>query len=416
MSNKRKTARQRLVQTALQLFAQQGVTTTTTRQIADVAGVNEVTLFRHFGSKHGLLLAVLEEAEVFVEMGDDLREQSSQTRGFIPALQAYAEGHLGALEQLPGFVRSLIGEAGHYPAENREAIGRGLAQIQQYTEDYLTCIIDREQIRARLSPAQLASLINVLLLGYAVLEFTTEFHRLWPSQEAFIADMMALFRLTEAVAEPEDLASNVSIPNFETAGQKEIQDLPASLVRAILQKARSRGPQVYALAYILFGAGISATEIASLRRAHSIADEQQHILQVSGSASRQVPLNQWIMGHRYGSHNKNPLTQWLRTRKDSQTALFVDGAGNPLSVAEIRQLWQEITAEVVTPAGHPPTIEQAQQTWRVEMLMRGLALEDLSILSGCSSERLQPYLRRAREKTALEQALRLDQRPGKLEA
>ena len=48
--------------------------------------------------------------------------------------------------------------------------------------------------------------------------------------------------------------------------------------------------------------------------------------------------------------------------------------------------------------------------------MRGLALEDLSILSGCGLEHLQPYLRRAREKVALEQALRLDQRPGKLEA
>ncbi|MBD0335794.1 MAG: TetR family transcriptional regulator [Cyanobacteria bacterium Co-bin13] len=416
MPNNRKTARQRLIQAALQLFAQQGVTETTTRQIADVAEVNEVTLFRHFGSKHGLLLAVLEEAEVFVEMGDVLRQQASQIQGFVPALQAYVEGHLGALEQLPGFVRSLIGEAGQYPIENREAIGRGLGQIQRYTEEYLSNIIAREQIQAQLSPTQLASLINVLLLGYAVLEFTTEFHGLWPNQEAFIADMVALFRLTEAVSEPEPSGPDSSSPNHRTTGQEEIQDLPASLVRTILQKARSSGPQVYALAYILFGAGISATEIAGLRRSHSIVDEQQHVLQVSGSASRQVPLNQWIMGHRYGSYTKNPLTQWLRTRKDSQSALFVDGSGNPLSVAEIRQLWQEITAEVITPAGHAPTIEQAQQTWRVEMLMRGLALEDLSILSGCGPERLQPYLRRAREKVALEQALRLDQRPGKLEA
>ncbi|HEY9736691.1 MAG TPA: TetR/AcrR family transcriptional regulator, partial [Trichocoleus sp.] len=149
MSNKQKNARQRLIESALQLFAQGGVTETTTRQIADLAGVNEVTLFRHFGSKHGLLLAVLEEAKVFTEMGQALKQRSSQIQGFAPALQAYVEGHLEALEQLPGFVRSLIGEAGHYPIENREAIGRGLTQIQQYTEDYLTNIVTRGQIQTQ---------------------------------------------------------------------------------------------------------------------------------------------------------------------------------------------------------------------------------------------------------------------------
>jgi predicted Ser/Thr protein kinase len=42
------------------------------------------------------------------------------------------------------------------------------------------------------------------------------------------------------------------------------------------------------------------------------------------------------------------------------------------------------------------------------MLMRGIDLEDLSILSGWDSNQLQPYARRAREKAALERALKLD--------
>jgi len=37
------------------LFAAQGMTETTTREIAELAEVNEVTLFRHFGNKHNLL-------------------------------------------------------------------------------------------------------------------------------------------------------------------------------------------------------------------------------------------------------------------------------------------------------------------------------------------------------------------------
>jgi AcrR family transcriptional regulator len=409
MANTRKTARQRLIQAALHLFAQQGVTETTTRQIADLAEVNEVTLFRQFGSKHGLLLAVLEEAEVFTEMGEALRSQALQIQGFAPALQAYVTGHLDALAQLPGFVRSLIGEAGQYPVENREAIGRGLGQIQRYTEDYLASMMAREQVQAQLSSTQLASLINVLLLGYSVLEFTTEFHGLWASRDAFINDLVALFLLVAGDA--DDGAPPATPP----AASEPIQDLPAPLVRAILQQGRSRSPQLYALAYVLFGAGLSPDEVAKLRRAHSIADDQQHLLQITGPNSRQVPLNQWILGHRYGSYTKNPLTQWLKTRKDAQPALFIDDGGMPLSAVAVRQRWQELTAELVAPSGFAPTIEQAQHTWRVEMLMRGLPLEDLSILSGCAPETLQIYLRRARQKIALEQAVRLDQKAGKAE-
>lgn len=415
MPNNRKTARQRLIESALHLFAQQGVTETTTRQIADLAEVNEVTLFRQFGSKHGLLLAVLEEAEVFTAMGEALRTQALQIQGFAPALQAYVTGHLETLEQLPGFVRSLIGEAGQYPVENREAIGRGMSQIQHYTEDYLANIMAREQVQARLSPTQLASLINVLLLGYSVLEFTTEFHGLWASREAFINDLVALFLLVDSSATVDAAAATAAPTAAPTTASEPIQDLPAPLVRTILQQGRSRSPQLYALAYVLFGAGLSPEEVARLRRAHSIADDQQHLLQITGPNSRQVPLNQWILGHRYGSYTKNPLTQWLKTRKDAQPALFIDDSGVPLSAVGIRQRWQELTAELVAPSGFAPAIEQTQHTWRVEMLMRGLPLEDLSILSGCAPETLQLYLRRARQKIALEQAVRLDQKVGKAE-
>ncbi|HEY9882666.1 MAG TPA: helix-turn-helix domain-containing protein, partial [Thermosynechococcaceae cyanobacterium] len=64
MPAQRNPTRQRLIHAALELFAVQGVTDTTTRQIAELAEVNEVTLFRHFGNKHGLLLAVIEDAGV----------------------------------------------------------------------------------------------------------------------------------------------------------------------------------------------------------------------------------------------------------------------------------------------------------------------------------------------------------------
>jgi AcrR family transcriptional regulator len=52
--------RQRILQAATKLFSEIGFTLATTRLIAEAAGVNEITLFRHFGSKKALLMACIE--------------------------------------------------------------------------------------------------------------------------------------------------------------------------------------------------------------------------------------------------------------------------------------------------------------------------------------------------------------------
>jgi len=49
----------RMLDAALQVFIEHGFKGSTTRVIAQVAGVNEVTLFRHFGSKEVLLQVLL---------------------------------------------------------------------------------------------------------------------------------------------------------------------------------------------------------------------------------------------------------------------------------------------------------------------------------------------------------------------
>jgi hypothetical protein len=120
-----------------------------------------------------------------------------------------------------------------------------------------------------------------------------------------------------------------------------------------------------------------------------------------------------VLGKRYGSYTNNPLTKWLRSRKDSQGALFLENGGGPIGIADITARWQVWTEGLLATNGHPPTLDQAQQTWCVEMLMRGISLENLQILTHWRPEQLRPYAQRAREKVALEQALRLDQKPGR---
>src|ERR1700693_4373505 len=52
--------RQQILEVAMSLFARQGFEGTTTRQIAEMARVNEAIIFRHFPTKEDLYWAIIE--------------------------------------------------------------------------------------------------------------------------------------------------------------------------------------------------------------------------------------------------------------------------------------------------------------------------------------------------------------------
>lgn len=52
---------ERILEAAVQLISEKGYAAATTRSIAALAGVNEVTIFRHFGNKRGILKAVVDK-------------------------------------------------------------------------------------------------------------------------------------------------------------------------------------------------------------------------------------------------------------------------------------------------------------------------------------------------------------------
>ncbi len=402
MSTQAPSTRQRLIQSALQLFAEQGISTTTTRKIAELADVNEVTLFRQFGNKYGLLLAVLEEASVFEDLGQALVRPAQAKDGVEAVLKAYASEGLDTLAQIPALVRSVVGEADQYPAESRRALGQGLAEVNRSAARSLAEVLQRQQVNTRLNPEKLTRLLNCLLLGYVALELTSEFHEFWQGRDDFLDDLCQLFMqgaVSGLGAEPKGDLCVLEPP---------VLDLPGSIVHDILRKTRKLGIQDYALAYVLFAAGLSAQDIAELERSHQISDSHQHILQVG---VRQIPVNQWVMGKRYGSYQANPLTRWLKSRKDSQTALFIDETGEPITPSGIEGRWQVWTEEIRV-AGHQPALMQAQQTWSIDMLLRGISLENLSLFSGLELIQLQPYSQRAREILAIAQATRADQKPN----
>ncbi|MEN9229666.1 MAG: TetR/AcrR family transcriptional regulator [Thermostichus sp. DG02_5_bins_236] len=171
--------RQRLLNAARELFVRQGITQTTTRQIADLAGVNEVTLFRHFGTKQGLLLAVFADLGVFSGIADlPLQNQPSgniEGSRLQSILLNYVHNCFRALADNPELVRSLVGEAGSYSPAHRRALREGFLQAQEQLRDYLYKFFPPN--RASPEPdwvGRAAGVLHLMILGAAVLEVTAQ--------------------------------------------------------------------------------------------------------------------------------------------------------------------------------------------------------------------------------------------------
>ncbi|MDJ0533105.1 MAG: TetR/AcrR family transcriptional regulator [Xenococcaceae cyanobacterium MO_207.B15] len=408
MPTPRKSTKARLIEAALDLFAERGVTETTTKAVAERAQVNEVTLFRNFGNKYRLLLAVIEDSAVFAKLVHALVEQANTKDNVADFLQEYAQQTLLTLDKAPDLVRSILGEAGNYPMENRLALGKGLSEANRYVAEYLEQAIAKSGLCSNLTSEQIVNLLNFLLLGYFIIESSTEGYSFSDEQNDFLDSLVRLF--LQGCFTSSAVTSGVTDTSIVKVEPEGVADLPANLVRSLFQKAKKTGKQEYALVYVLFGAGLSLEEVLRLERSHSLFEPPQHILHINDGAGRQVPLNQWVMGFRYGSKSTNPLIQWLKSRKDDHSAIFINEASDAITEAELQNIWQELSADLLTPQGETPVIKQARQTWCVEMLMRGIELEDLSILSGMEIKQLQQYAQRARNKAALEAAVRLDQK------
>ena len=103
----------RILSAALELFYQRGYQGTTTRAIADGAGVNEVTLFRRFGSKRNIFIeAVKRETDVSAELGEAHFSLSDDLEGDLTAVGMRIVGEMTARARL---VKIIMMEAARDP-------------------------------------------------------------------------------------------------------------------------------------------------------------------------------------------------------------------------------------------------------------------------------------------------------------
>ena len=121
-----------LIHAALQVYAEAGSRGATTRRIAEVAGVNEVTLFRHFGSKDSLVRRALEWVAAHAL---SLRLPAEPTDPGAELL-AFCRAQHSALFQVRALVRRTMAEHEEHP--EAAAVARHItAGIEHELRSYL---------------------------------------------------------------------------------------------------------------------------------------------------------------------------------------------------------------------------------------------------------------------------------------
>ena len=128
--------RDQLLAAAARVFSEAGYRGATTRRIAFEAGVNEITLFRHFGSKDALI------REAIARVGEPPSQSSlpDDPRAPFQELLDWARTHITDLHSRRSLIRTCMGEFEEHPgilpmeksppAQAAKALSRYRAQLR----------------------------------------------------------------------------------------------------------------------------------------------------------------------------------------------------------------------------------------------------------------------------------------------
>lgn len=155
--------RERILTAAREVIARKGKRGATTREIADVAGVNEATLFRHFGTKEALIIAV---AQHFCGFGA-LREVVSHLNGDLADdLLVIGRTMLTRMESQMDMIRWSLVEMDYEADIFASTAWRPQLAILEVLVDFLTPRVERGELRG--DPKKLAMMFMGLIFMHVL--------------------------------------------------------------------------------------------------------------------------------------------------------------------------------------------------------------------------------------------------------
>ncbi|MHA3770461.1 TetR/AcrR family transcriptional regulator [Verrucomicrobiota bacterium sgz303538] len=182
----------RLLSAALTIFSRDGLHGATTRAIAQEAGVNEVTLFRHFQTKERLLEALLTSIVAAAQMQDEPVDEAQWSRASLRVnLLRYAKRYYASAAGKEAFVRTMLGEARRYPEHARKIIMDVSAPVRSELVKNLEAARSAGKVRRGVDLAVAAdAFMDMLLAG--MLRYTAGFAG-ESTPEQFIATAVDIF-------------------------------------------------------------------------------------------------------------------------------------------------------------------------------------------------------------------------------
>ncbi|RLD05892.1 MAG: hypothetical protein DRI65_07920 [Chloroflexota bacterium] len=157
--------RGRIMQAASDLFTNKGYAGTTTRAIAETAGVNEVTLFRHFGSKENLAREIMNQ---FGGMAVAENMKNLLSGNYREDLLMVGRMMLTVMTDRNDAMRMAICEAGHFP-EFRDVVAENPRQLRQMLAHYFQSLMENKKILPG-HPELLAQAFLGMFFSYTVLQ------------------------------------------------------------------------------------------------------------------------------------------------------------------------------------------------------------------------------------------------------
>ena len=138
---------QKLLAATLKLISLKGYLGATTREIASEAGVTEVTLFRHFGSKEKLFEEMLKRYSFLPELKELLPELEGNCSDYTEVLLTIGTRFFGTLKERKSLVRIMTCEIQLYPEKVRVVHSKFIDEMIQVLAGYFRLQQDKGLLR-----------------------------------------------------------------------------------------------------------------------------------------------------------------------------------------------------------------------------------------------------------------------------
>ncbi len=153
-----------LLKATLKLISEKGYLGATTREIAQEAGVTELTLFRHFGSKEKLFEELLKSYTFLPKLKELL--PGLEDLSYEQALTVIAKRFLLTLKERKAMIRILYSEVTTYPEKIRTVYNNFIDEMRATLAGYFEVLQDRGILKKKIAPEMAARVFLWILFSY----------------------------------------------------------------------------------------------------------------------------------------------------------------------------------------------------------------------------------------------------------